>query len=80
MRYGQLTLASLANLLSKHLGLSGNGLSAFQASEQIALETFYRKHPQVRSLHVQEAAKQAAGEGFLSLLCHLDCLLKGEQS
>lgn len=79
MRHGQLTLPSLANLLSKHLGLSGNGLSAFQASEQIALETFYRKHPQVRSLHVQEAAKQAAGEGFLSLLWHLDCLLKGEQ-
>ena len=47
MRHGQLTLASLANLLSKHLGLSGNGLSEFEASEQIALETFYREHPQL---------------------------------
>jgi len=79
MQHGQLTLASLANLLSKYLGLPGSGLSAFQASEQISLETFLRKNPQVRSLHVQEAAKQAAGEGFLSVLWHLDGLLKGEQ-
>ena len=43
MRHGQLTLASLANLLSKHLGLSGNGLTEFEASEQIALETLYRE-------------------------------------
>jgi hypothetical protein len=77
MRHGQLTLASLANLLSKTLGRPG-GLSAFTASEQAALETFYRRHPQVRSLHVQEAAKQAGGDGLAWLLWQLEILLKGE--
>ena len=79
MQPGQLSLASFANLLSKLLGRSGNGLSAFDANEQISLDTFIRKYPQVRSLQVQEAAQRAAGEGFVSLLWQLDCLLKGEQ-
>ena len=79
MRPGQLSLASFANLLSKLLGRSGSGLSAFDANEQISLDTFIRKYPQVRSLQVQEAAERAAGEGFVSVLWQLDCLLKGEQ-
>jgi transposase InsO family protein len=77
MRHGQLTLASFANLLSKYLGRPG-GLSSFTANEQVALETFHRRHPQVRSLHVQAAAKQAAGDGLASLLWQLEILLKGE--
>ena len=79
MRPGQLSLASFANLLSKLLGRPGSGLSAFDANEQISLDTFIRKYPQVRSLQVQEAAQRAAGEGFVSVLWQLDCLLKGEQ-
>jgi transposase InsO family protein len=78
MRHGQLTLASFANLLSKYLGRPG-GLSSFTANEQVALETFYRRHPQVRSLHVQAAAKQAAGDGFASLLWQLELLFQGDR-
>jgi hypothetical protein len=78
LRPGELTLAGFANLLCKQLGRSGNGLSAFPASEQLALVSLHQKYPQVRLVHVQEAAKKAAGEGFLSLLWHLESLLKGE--
>jgi transposase InsO family protein len=78
MRHGQLTLASFANLLSKYLGRPG-GLSSFTANEQVALETFYRRHPQVRCLHVQAAAKQAAGDGFASLMWQLELLFQGDR-
>jgi hypothetical protein len=78
MRHGQLTLASLANLLSKYLGRSG-GLSSFTANEQVVLETFYRRHPQVRGWHVPAAAKQAAGDGFASLMWQLELLLQGDK-
>ena len=78
MKHGQLTLASFANLLSKHLNRPG-GLSSFTANEQVALETFYRRHPQVRSLQVQEAAKKAAGEGFPSLMWQLEVLFQGDK-
>ena len=77
MRRGQLTLWSFGSLVSKYLGQSG-GLSSFNVHEQLALETFFQEHPQVRSLHVQEAAKKAAGEGFQSLLWNLQLLLEGE--
>jgi hypothetical protein len=77
MRRGQLTLWTFGSLVSKYLGQSG-GLSSFNVHEQLALETFFQKHPQVRSLHVQEAATKAAGEGFQSLLWNLQLLLEGE--
>jgi transposase InsO family protein len=79
MRRGQLTLWTFGSLVSKTLGKSG-GLSSFNVHEQLTLETFFQKHPQVRSLHVQEAAKKAAGEGFQSLLWNLQLLLEGEPS
>lgn len=79
MRRGQLTLWSFGSLVGKALGQIG-GLSSFSLPEQLALETFFQKHPQVRSLHVQEAAKKAAGEGFSTLLWNLQLLLEGEPS
>lgn len=79
MRRGQLTLWSLGSLVGKALGQRG-GLSSLSVHEQVALETFFQKHPQVRSLHVQEAAKKASGEGFQSLLWHLQLHLEGEPS
>ena len=79
MRRGQLTLWSFGSLVGKALGQIG-GLSSFSLPEQLALETFFQKHPQVRSLHVQEAAKRAAGEGFSTLLWNLQLLLEGEPS
>ena len=79
MRRGQLTLWSFGSLVCKVLGQHG-GLSSFSVHEQMTLETFFQKHPQVRSLQVQEAAKKAAGGGFQSLLWNLQLLLEGEQS
>lgn len=78
MRPGQLSLGSLANALCKHLGRAGGGLSAFEAHEQSALESLTQRYPQVRLMHVQEAAKLAAGESFTSLLQELENLMKGE--
>lgn len=77
MRRGQLTLSSLGSLIAKQLGQSG-GLSSLTIHEQLTLETLLQKHPQVRSLHVQEAAKKASGEGFSSLLWHLQNLIEGD--
>lgn len=78
MRPGQLSLGSLANALCKLLGRAGGGLSAFAGHEQSALESFMQRYPQVRLVHVQEAAKLAPGESFTSLLQQLERLLKGE--
>lgn len=78
MRAGQLSLGSLANLLCKHLGRAGGGLSAFESHEQAALESLCQRYPQVCLEHVQEAAKLAPGESFTSLLQQLENLVKGE--
>ena len=78
LRPGELTLPGLANLLCKYLGRPGGGLSAFQTREQMALGSLHQKYPQVRLAHVQEAARQAEGQGFVTLLWHLESLLEGE--
>ena len=74
-----MTLWSFGSLDCKTLGKSG-GLSSFNVHEQLTLETFIQKHPQVRSLPVQDAAEKAAGDGFQSLLWNLQLLLEGEPS
>jgi len=78
MRPGRLSLGSLANVLCKHLGRAGGGLSAFEPHEQSVLESLCQRYPQVSLEHVQEAAKLAPGESFTSLLQQLENLLKGE--
>lgn len=69
MEHDRLTLPQLGQQFSHHLGRSG--LSSLTQEELDALELFYRKHPQVRSWHVRRAFEQAAGDGFVATLWHL---------
>ncbi len=70
MAHGQLTLASLGQLVARLLGRSG-GLSSLTGDELQALDNFFAKHPQVSSSQVRTAFEQAAGGGFESVLWNL---------
>jgi len=75
MQHGRLSMAQFCGQFSHYLGRSG--LSSLSAQELSALESFYAKYPQVRSVHVQRAFELAAGDGFNSTLWHLQSLLEG---
>ena len=75
MQHGRLSMAQFCGQFSHLLGRSG--LSSLSGQELSALESFYAKYPQVRSLHVQRAFELAAGDGFNSTLWHLQSLLEG---
>lgn len=70
MAHGQLTLASLGQLVARLLGRNG-GLSSLSNDELQALDNFFAKHPQVSSSQVRTAFEQAAGGGFESVLWNL---------
>jgi transposase InsO family protein len=78
MQYGRLSMAQFCGKFSHLLGRSG--LSSLNAQELSGLESFYTKHPQVRSWQVQRAFELAAGGGLGSVLWHLQSLLDGSST
>ena len=78
MDHDRLTLPQLGQLFSHCMGQSG--LSSLSQQELTALETFYRKHPQVRSWQVRRAFEQASGGGFLSTLWQLEQISSSKES
>ncbi len=66
-----MTFWSFGSLVCKYPGKSG-GLSSFNVHEQLTLETFIQKHPEVRSLHVQEATRACRDLGIWSKAASLD--------